>query len=102
MLDVRNEVAIVGHAVRETKMREARDAAEGLIGWVIGEATSRHLHRFDVELHVRVMAFGLALVALWLAYRVPVEIPRTFRWKKGWYLNSGKSRGRCVMSRFGS
>lgn len=102
MLDVRNEVAIVGHAVRETKMREARDAVEDLISWVIGDATAQPLHRFDVELHVRVMAFGLSLVALWLAYRVPVEISRTFRWKQGWYLHTGNWRGRAVMSRFGS
>lgn len=102
MLDVRNEVAIVGHAGREVKLREARDAAENLIRWVIGDAQGQPLHRFDVELHVQLMAFGLALVALWLTYRIPLDIPPTFRWKQWWYRHSGTWRGRLVMSRFGS
>ncbi|MGH3515070.1 MAG: UPF0236 family transposase-like protein [Pseudonocardiaceae bacterium] len=102
MLDVRNEVVIVGHAARETKMAEVRESVEDLIRWVVGDATGQPLHRLDAELHVRVMALGLSLVALWLAYRVPVEISRTFQWKHGWYLHAGKWRGRAVVSRFGS
>jgi hypothetical protein len=82
-------------------MREVREAVEDLISWVVGDATSQPLHRFDVELHERVMALGLALVALWLAYRVPVSIAPTFRTKLGWYLHSGTWRGRNVVSRFG-
>ena len=102
MLDVPNEVVFRGHVERETRIRETREGVEDLIKWVTGDATTQPLHRFDVELHRRVMAFALALVALWLAYRVPVSIASTFRTKQGWYLHSGEWRGRHVMSRFGS
>lgn len=102
MLEVRNEVAVADHhARREAQLRVARDAFDEVVHWIIGDTTSRSLHRFDVELHRRMMSLGLVLVGLWLICRIPATVPATFRTKQGWYRYSGE-RGRTVLSRFGS
>lgn len=100
MLEAGNEVVLRVHAERVERLRVARVAVDELFAWVMGPATTDPLHRFDVELHRRVMALGLALVALWLAYRVPEVVPLTYRWKGGWYRYDGFG-GADVRTRFG-
>lgn len=95
-----NEVAARIHAERERCLADARRAFEELLGWVVGPAQGLRLHRFDVELHGRVMALGLALVAVWLAWRVLEVAEPNFRTNAGWYRFEGL-RGSQVRTRFG-
>lgn len=95
-----NEVVVRIHEDREKRLRAVRSAFEDILAWVIGDACGLPLHRFDVDLYRRVKGLGLALVGLWLAYRVPDSFPVSFRLGSGWYLLD-RLRAEPVRTRFG-
>lgn len=88
--------------LRQAQREQVGRAVEELIAWVVESAGSASsvVHRFDRELHPRLMALGLALVGLWLVHRVPEEVPSTLRTGRGWYRLVGL-RGAPVRTQYG-
>lgn len=100
MHDGCNEAAARVDQIRQAKLSEAHALVDDLFAWIVGPALSSPLHRVDVDLHRRLMALGLAFIAVWLAHRVPIEVPAGLRRGVGWYQFEAL-RGGDVRTRFG-
>lgn len=100
MQDRCNEAAARVDQIRRTTLSEARALVDDLFAWIVGSALSSPLHRVDMDLHRRLMALGLAFIAVWLAHRVPIEVPVSLRRGVGWFQFEALRAGE-VRTRFG-
>lgn len=62
---------------REKCTKDARSAFEDCLSWLGGAAQRSAIHDVEAALLVRLPALGCALVTLWLALRLPTEVPAT-------------------------
>lgn len=88
------------HAERTRRRQSARDAFDSLLCWLEEESLLSSLSAMEAELMVRLMALGVALVALWLAARLPQQVPRTLRIGSARYVYRALA-GDAVRTRFG-
>jgi len=63
--------------LRDVRTAEARAAFDACVQWCTGEGLGVPIHEVEQGLLDRVMGFGVALLSLWLAHRLPLSIPAT-------------------------
>lgn len=93
----------LGAAVRdelEERRVEAENRFREIMDWLLGPSQELVLHDVERELLGQLMALGGALMALWLALRVPEVVPVRVRHGRGWYAFRDMASG-VVRTRFG-
>lgn len=85
---------------KSRRLAAVHSVVEDLVEWLTGPGSASPLHRVEAELFDRLMHLGVLLLGVWLAHRLPRQVPETLRQGRGWYLYAGMA-AEPVRSRFG-
>lgn len=83
------DLSVPVESIRAECTANARSCFEDCLAWVLGPAQALYVHEASEGLFGRLMALGCALMALWLAMRVPTTVPNSYQWAGSWYTLCG-------------